>query len=105
MPIKLHWQILIAMALAVFGGLATYDPTQGSMAYQVYDFIGTMFLNALKMLIVPLILSSIICGIANIGTNGGLGRLGGKTIAYYLSTSLLSILIGLVFVNLISPGG
>jgi len=72
--------------------------------YDVYVFLGTLFLNALKMLIVPLILSSIICGIANMGDLGGLGRLGGKTVAYYMSTSIIAILIGLLLVNIVEPG-
>ncbi len=101
---KLHWQILIALILAVFAGILSNGLGQGAIAFQLYDFAGTLFLNALKMLIVPLIMSSIICGIANIGGHGSLGRIGSKTIAYYMTTSLLSILIGLFFVNMISPG-
>lgn len=103
---KLHWQILIAIVFAVLAGLATgVDAGFGSFKfYDVYVFIGTLFLNALKMLIVPLILSSIICGIANIGDSKSLGRLGGKTIAYYMATSTIAILIGLVMVNIIEPG-
>lgn len=104
LKIKLHWQILIAMVLAVVAGTLTRDPEQTSLAYHIYDFIGTLFLSALKMLIVPLIFSSIICGIANIGSDGALGRLGAKTISYYMATSLLSIVVGLFFVNVISPG-
>lgn len=100
----MHWQILIALLLAVVAGIISFDPSKTSLAYEIYNFIGLLFLNALKMLIVPLILSSIICGIANIGEQGGLGRLGAKTIGYYTATSLLSILIGLFFVNTISPG-
>ncbi len=101
---KLHWQILIALILGVVAGIISNGSEPGSIALQTYDFAGTLFLNALKMLIVPLIMSSIICGIANIGGHGSLGRIGSKTIAYYLTTSLLSILIGLFFVNMISPG-
>jgi Na+/H+-dicarboxylate symporter len=56
------------------------------------------------MIIVPLIVSSILIGIAGIGSGHGLARLGGKTILYYLTTSLLAILIGLLFVNLLAPG-
>lgn len=63
-----------------------------------------MFLNALKMLIVPLIVSSIITGIAGIGNVDGMGRLGWKTLLYYFSTSLLAILVGLAAVNLLQPG-
>lgn len=103
---KLHWQILIALVLAVMAGLLT--GTDGGIGpltfYDLYEFAGTLFLNALKMLIVPLILASIICGIANIGDLRGLGRMGGKTIAYYMTTSLTAILIGLFAVNLVEPG-
>ena len=61
-----------------------------------YDFVGTLFLNALKMLIVPLIVSSIIVGVAGIGSGGNLGALGGKTLLYYATTSLLAIVVGLL---------
>jgi len=103
---KLHWQIFIGIGLAIIAGIATGE-TAGIgtfLFYDVYVFLGTLFLNALKMLIVPLILSSIICGVANMGDLGGLGRLGGKTIIYYLSTSVVAILIGLVLVNIVEPG-
>ena len=68
------------------------------------SWMGDIFLRALKMVIVPLILSSIITGITNIGSGENLGRLGGKTLLYYLSTSILAITTGLFFVNLIQPG-
>lgn len=104
--LKLHWQILIALLLAVFAGLVAGKDGAifGVSFYAIFDFIGTLFLNALKMLIVPLIVSSIIVGIAGIGSSNALGRLGGKTLLYYLSTSLLAILVGLAVVNIISPG-
>lgn len=103
---KLHWQIFIAIGLAILAGLFTGETASlgAFLFYDVYVFLGTLFLNALKMLIVPLILSSIICGIANMGDLGGLGRLGGKTIAYYMSTSIIAILIGLLLVNIVEPG-
>ncbi len=106
LKLKLHWQILIALVLAVvIGAWAGQESTLfGIRFYSIFDFIGTLFLNALKMIIVPLIVSSIIVGIAGIGGGYGLARLGGKTIAYYLTTSLLAILIGLFFVNLLAPG-
>lgn len=104
--IALHWQILIAIALAVFVGYFTdkNSVVLGIHFYAVFDFIGSMFMNALKMVIVPLIMASIIVGIAGIGSSQGLGRLGGKTILYYMTTSLLAILTGLILVNLIVPG-
>ncbi len=106
MKLKLHWQILIALGLAVVAGNLTGTDAGlfGVTFYQAYEFVGTLFLNALKMLIVPLIVSSIVVGIANIGSGSALGRLGGKTVLYYACTSLIAILIGLVLVNLISPG-
>ena len=76
----------------------------GVTFYDVYSFVGSLFLNALKMLIVPLIVSSIVVGIAGIGSSGALGRLGGKTLTYYMATSLAAILIGLLMVNLVAPG-
>ncbi len=103
---KLHWQIFIAIGLAIVAGVSTGE-TAGIGSFQFYDayvFLGTLFLNALKMLIVPLIFSSIICGIGNMGNLGGLGRLGSKTITYYLSTSVVAILIGLLLVNVVEPG-
>jgi proton glutamate symport protein len=105
--LKLHWQIIIALILAVFTGLLTgKDATIfGVTFYSIFEFAGTLFLNALKMLIVPLVASSIIIGIAGIGQqHGHLGRLGGKTILYYMATSLIAILIGLIVVNLVTPG-
>jgi len=104
--LKLHWQILIALALAVVaGGWSGREAGLfGVSFYAVYGFFGTLFLNALKMIIVPLIASSIISGVAGIGGTHGLGRLGGRTVVYYLFTSLLSILVGLFMVNLFTPG-
>jgi len=106
LKLKLHWQILIALALAVITGLLTGAEAGlfGVTFYSLFDFVGKLFLNALKMLIVPLIVSSIIVGIAGIGGSENLGRLGGKTLLYYMSTSLLAILVGLVVVNAVAPG-
>ena len=114
MKLKLYVQILIALGLAVVAGILTGDPDKiewslvssgvHSTFDQIYDFFGTLFLNALKMLIVPLIASSIITGIAGTGGGKDFGRLGGKTFLYYMSTSLVAILIGLALVNAIGPG-
>lgn len=104
--LKLHWQILIALALAVLTGLAAGEEGAlfGVSFYSIFDFTGTLFLNALKMLIVPLIVSSIIVGVAGIGSSGALGRLGGQTLLYYAATSLQAILVGLAVVNAVAPG-
>ena len=104
--IALHWQILIALVLAAIMGSIT--GTEGSLFgihwMPVYVFIGTLFLNALKMIVVPLVVSAIISGIGAIGDKGGFGRLGLKTLGYYVMTSFIAIMIGLVLVNIIQPG-
>ena len=106
MRIKLHWQIFIAMVLAVIAGYASGMDAgiAGVTFYSMFDFVGQLFLSALKMLIVPLITASIITGIAGMGSGDGFGRLGGKTVLYYTVTSLAAIVTGLVVVNLIVPG-
>jgi len=103
---KLHWKILIALVLAVIAGLLTGRDLAvfGVSFFSAYDLVGTVFLNALKMLIVPLIMSSIITSMASIGTTDALGRLGGRTLVYYMTTSLLAILVGLIIVGLLTPG-
>lgn len=106
MKIALHWQIIIALVLATIAGTITGTEMGifGVSFYSAYTFFGTLFLNALKMIIVPLILSSIIVGMAGIGSSGDLGKLGGKTLVYYLMTSFLAIMIGLILVNMLAPG-
>lgn len=96
--IKLHWQILIALIAAVAFGY--YIP--GWVPY--ITWMGVVFLRALNMVVVPLILSSIISGVSSIGGGSNLGRLGAKTILFYIGTSLIAILTGLFFVNLFQPG-
>jgi len=99
--LKLHWQIAIALALAVVAGLVL-GAVPGFVA--AANFVGTLFLNALKMLIVPLIVAAIIAGLSGISEAGVLGRLGSRTLLYYMGTGLLAILTGLVMVNWLEPG-
>lgn len=103
--IALHWQILIALFFAVITGLLVDQTASifGISFLSILVFFGTLFLNALKMLIVPLVMSSIITGMMNL-SGDTLGRLGSKTLSYYAVTSLVAILIGLLFVNLFQPG-
>lgn len=102
--LALHWQILIAILLAAAAGWAAGE--QGALLglrwIVVFDFIGTLFLNALKMIILPLIAASIVASIAGMGE--GLGRLGGRTLGFYLLSTSFAVLVGLAWVNLVSPG-
>ena len=106
MKLQLHWQILIAILVGGISGWLTGDTWSlfGVAAYSVYEFVGTLFINALKMLIVPLISASIIVGVAGIGGGGNLGRLGGKTVGFYLLTTLAAIVLGLLLMNVFQPG-
>jgi len=96
--LALHWQILIALTAGAASGFWL-----GESVHHI-AFIGTLFLKSLKMIIVPLIATSIITGVAGVGNAGNIGRMGIRTFSYYIATSLLSILVGLVLVNLIQPG-
>ncbi len=110
--LALHWQILIAILLAIVVGYTINQVTTdvnvpsvfGIAFVTIFDYIGTMFLNALRMIIVPLITSSIIVGVAGIGAGGNLSALGGKTLLFYASTTLAAILVGLLVINVIGPG-
>ena len=95
---KLHWQILIALVIAVLVGY--FLPS--SVKY--LSWMGDIFLRSLKMVIIPLIFSSIASGVTSIGSGKSLGRIGIKTLTYYLSTSFLAIITGLLLVNLLRPG-
>lgn len=111
--LALHWQILIAIGLAFLVGMWIFSSHQstgvqpgvfGVEFVTMMDYIGELFLNALRMIIVPLITSSIIVGVAGIGSGGNLGALGGKTLLFYATTTLAAILVGLFVINTIGPG-
>ncbi len=94
--------LLIFIVLGVIAGIVSgwvLGPAMTSVAW-----LGTLFLNALKMLIIPLILAAVITGIASLGDIRKLGRIGGATMAYYITTTAIAVFIGLVMVNLIQPG-
>jgi len=96
---QLHWQIFIAMALgAALGAIG------GEGLVPAVAWLGTLFIRLLRMVIVPLVVFSIVSGIASVGAGGRLGRLFAKTFGYYILSSLLAILLGLLLVNLIRPG-
>lgn len=98
---KLHWQIFIALVAAAIAGTLLGDVpwfVDGAA------FVGKMFLNALRMLIVPLIVAAIICGLAGASDGRTLGRLGIWTLLFYMCTGLLAILTGLLMIHLFSPG-
>ncbi len=97
--------ILVAMAAgAVAGWLLGQAGPWGADILSVCEVLGTLFINMLKMVVVPLIAASIITGVASLGSGRDLGRLGLKTLSFYIVTTLLAVLTALILVNLIKPG-
>ena len=105
MKLQLHWQIIICMLLGTITGVYfnSIDYTTNSF-YALIVLLGDIFIRLLKMIIVPLIFTSIIIGVSSIRDQSKIGRLGLKTFLYYMGTSLIAILIGLTLANLIQPG-
>jgi Na+/H+-dicarboxylate symporter len=102
--LALHWKIIIGLALGVMWG--AFSAQFGVSAFNK-DWIGpfgTIFINLLKLIAVPLVIVSLIDGISNLKDISRLSRMGGKTITYYLASTVIAITIGLVFVNVIKPG-
>ena len=99
-----HWRILIALGLGlVYGVVAAYAGWGAFTADWIAPF-GTIFLRLLLLVAVPLVLASLVTGIASLSDLNKLSRIGGKTIAIYLATTLVALIIGLVAVNLANPG-
>jgi len=108
MKLELHWQILIAMILGVIVGVGFqlyYDGAAPSdWLFTVITTLGTIFIRLLRMVIVPLIFSSIVSGVSSVADGKSIGRLGAKTFAYFFVSSLLAIFIGMIVVNVFQPG-
>ncbi len=102
--LALHWKIIIGMVLGIIWALVSSSMSWSEFTINWIDPFGTIFINLLKLIAVPLVLFSIISGVANIGDPASLGRMGGKTLGIYLVTTILAISLGLVLVNVIKPG-
>lgn len=97
---RLHWQVAVAMLLGVLIG---YSPAGGFFA-EYFGWLGDLFMRLLRMIIVPLVVTSIISGVASAGGGRIVGRMFGKTLSYYLVSSFLAALTGLILFNIINPG-
>ncbi|GAB4239263.1 MAG: dicarboxylate/amino acid:cation symporter [Candidatus Methylacidiphilales bacterium] len=104
--LSLPTQILMALGLAIpFGAWVGPNGTIfGVLWTEVFDYVGGLFLNALKMITVPLVFAAVASGLASMREGSAFARLGFKTVAFYLGTCVIAVLIGLVCVNLIRPG-
>jgi len=96
--LAIHWQILIAILLGALFGVFL------SEHIKYIQWAGDMFLRALRMIIIPIIFTSLTMGVASIGGSADLGRIAGKTFAFYISTTLIAATLGLVLVNIFQPG-
>ena len=110
--LSFHHKVLISLCLAFGVGLwanfsldeSTQPPVWIGWLIQTCEFIGKLFLNGLKMVVIPLVLTSVICGVAQISGDRDFGRLGIKTLLIYSLTGLLAVTTGLLCVNLLQPG-
>jgi Na+/H+-dicarboxylate symporter len=101
---KLHWQIIIGLVLGLIYGVVAAANGWGQFTSDWIAPFGTIFLNALKLIAVPLVLASLILGVASLSDLRKLSRIGGKTILIYLGTTAVAVTLGLVIVNLLEPG-
>ncbi len=104
MKIKLHWQIMIGLGLGAAFGIFSALSGLGEFTQDWITPFGTLFVNLLKLIAMPLVFASLVTGVASLADVNKLSRMGGRTIAIYLLTTLLSITIGLVVVNVLQPG-
>ncbi len=103
--LALHWKILLGMVLGVLLGFAAASFDGGKELVQ--DWVkpfGTIFINSLKLIAVPLILGSLIKGVSDLKDISKLSKMGGKTILIYILTTVIAVSIGLLLVNTIQPG-
>ncbi len=104
---KLHWQILIGIVVGLVYGLAVRAgvPVDAWETWSAFpSLLGDLFIRALKMIIIPLIVASVVMGIQEIGDTAKLGKVGARTMIYYGATTLLAVTVGMIMVNVLQPG-
>ena len=101
---QLHWQIIIGLLLGLIFGVLSALMGWGQFTTDWIAPFGTIFIRLLKFIAVPLVLTSLITGVASLSDLKKLSRIGGKTISIYIITTAISVSIGLVIVNILQPG-
>ncbi|MGY8808770.1 MAG: dicarboxylate/amino acid:cation symporter [Fidelibacterota bacterium] len=101
---QLHWKIIIGLVLGTIYGIASAINGWSDFTSDFISPFGTIFLNLLKLIAVPLVVSSLITGVASLSDTKKLSRIGWKTIALYISTTAVAVSIGLILVNVLEPG-
>ncbi len=107
--VPLHTKILLGLALGAVCGIAANhfwneNPRLLWIVNNIAEPAGQIFLRMLFMVVVPLVFTSIALGVASIGDIGRVGRIGGKTLLFFLATTALAVVLGLIMVNLVKPG-
>jgi len=102
--LPLYLKIIIGLVLGIIWALISSSLGWSTFTINWIAPFGTIFINLLKLIAVPLVLFSIINGVAGIGDPSSLGRMGGKTLLSYLITTLLAVGVGLILVNIVKPG-
>ena len=102
--IALHWQIIIGLVLGLIFGIFSANAGLGEITSNWIAPFGIIFINLLKLIAIPLVLSSLITGVASLSDIKKLSRIGSKTIAVYIGTTAIAVTIGLFAVNIIKPG-
>ncbi len=110
---RLTWYILFALVLGVFTGwainasIADGSPAADAQLKEIASYFGivtSLFLRLIKMIIAPLVFATLVAGIAHMGDTAALGRIGARTMAWFITASLMSLTLGLILVNLLQPG-
>ena len=102
--LALHWQILIGIGLGIVVGILLTRITPYDNWGKYIKWAGDIFLRGLRMIVIPLVFTSIALGVAGMGNSAALGRIAGKTLLYYIATTALAATIGLTLVNIVKPG-
>ncbi|MBR0224345.1 MAG: dicarboxylate/amino acid:cation symporter [Bacteroidales bacterium] len=102
--LALHWQILIGIGLGIVAGILLCKITPYENWSPYLKWAGDIFLRGLRMIVIPLVFTSIALGVAGMGNSAALGRIAGKTLLYYIGTTLIAAVIGLALVNIVRPG-
>ncbi|MCC4325367.1 cation:dicarboxylase symporter family transporter [Limosilactobacillus reuteri] len=99
--LSMGWQIMIGLALGIICGLIFY---QNKGAITVMQSLGTIFIRLIQMIVMPIVVSCLTVGIANIGDIKKLGRIGGKTLIYFEVLTTIALILGIVMANITHPG-
>lgn len=101
---QLHWRIILGLLLGLLYGVIAAVAGWGPFTVRWIAPFGIIFVNLLKLIAVPLILASLILGVASLSDLRKLSRIGGKTICIYIVTTGLAVIVGLLVVNVLGPG-